>query len=65
MWMMILMSNKWYAKDLGNANGLHDALDDIIRFANEGTVVSICDDLETWCGEMNVNLSDVIMAEAE
>ncbi len=65
MWMMILMSGKWYARDLGSEDGLRDALGDIITFANEGAVVSICDDLETFCDEMGVDIANVIMAEEE
>jgi len=46
MWMMTLMSGKWYARDYG-------------------TVVSICDDLETWCDEVGVAMDDVVIIKDE
>ena len=43
----------------------NDHLDDAFTLVDEGTVVSICDDLETWCDEMGVDIDDVIMAVEE
>lgn len=66
MWMMILMSGKWYARDCGSEDELReDHLDDAFTFVNEGTIVVICDDLETFCDEMGVDQADVVIVEGE
>lgn len=65
MWLMILMSGKWYARDYGSEDALRDDMDDAFILINEGTVVSICDDLESWCSEMGIEQDDVISAEVE
>ena len=65
MWMMIFMSGKWYARDYGSEAALRSDMTDLFTFVGEGTVVSLCDDLETWCDEMNVEQADVVMAAEE
>lgn len=64
MWLLILMSNKWYARDCVDEEGLRDNMKDILTLVNEGTIVAICDDWETFCDETGVQLDD-IMPETE
>jgi len=59
------MSGKWYARDYGTENHLRVKLNDAFAFINEGTVVSICDDLETWCDEVGVAMDDVVIIKDE
>lgn len=61
MWLMILMSSRWHAKEYESEEDLRDDLDDAFIFVNEGTVVAICDDLETFCDEMGVEMEDIVI----
>lgn len=63
MWLLILMSGKWYAVDHVDEDGLRDHLDDLFAHVNNGEVICVTDDLETWCGEMNVEQSEVTFVE--
>ena len=66
MWLMILMSRQWYARKFDD---ITDLITDLIEYGdfdehvNQGTVVSICDDLETWCDKMGVKQNNVIVVE--
>lgn len=64
MWMMILMSGKWYAR-CENRLRTRKILNDAFTLINEGTIVSICDDLETWCDELGVDMKDVVIVKNE
>ena len=65
MWLLTLMSSKWYARKYDDEFDLRADLDDAFVFVNEGTVISICDDLETWCDEMDVNIETVTVTAVE
>lgn len=62
MWLLILMSGKWYAREY---DCLSDNIDDVFEHVNNANVVCIADDLEWWCDEMDVERSEVIIVEAE
>ncbi len=61
MWLMILISNKWYAKNYGGEATLRYNIDEVFEHVNNGNIVCIADDLEWWCSEMKINESDVII----
>lgn len=63
MWYLVLMSGKWYAVEVFDGGGLRDALDNILDHANEGAIVTITDDLDTFCDEMNVNRDAIVEVE--
>ena len=65
MWLMILMSGIWHAKEYGCKEDLCDDLDDAFIFVNEGTVISICDDLETFCNEIGVEMENIVIVSRE
>ena len=66
MWLLVLMSSKWYAVDYVDADGLRDdGLDNMFEHVKGGNVVSVTDDLESWCDEMDVDQDEVIIVEAE
>jgi hypothetical protein len=52
------MTGKWYAKEF-EEDHVEQELDDIMLFANEGTPVVLIDDLESFCDEMDVELSEI------
>ena len=63
MWMMTLMSGKWYGCE--NRLRTRKNMNDAFAFINEGTIVPICDDLETWCDELGVDMKDVVIVKNE
>ena len=66
MWLMTLMSNRWYARKYDSEEDLRNDLDDVSFIdKDEGNVVSICVDLESWCDEMGVELADVVPVAGE
>ena len=65
MWLMILMTNRWYARQYDDFDDLtrESALEKIEDYVSQGTVVSICDDLDTWCDELGVSVDDVTVVK--
>ncbi len=63
MWMMILMSGKWYGRQYIDEEHLRDEINNVFAHVNNGEVVSIADDLWTWCDEMQVDEDDVVIVE--
>ncbi len=63
MWMIILMSDVWYAKDYVTESTLRYCMKEVFEHVNNGTVVCITDDLDTWCNEMNIDRENVVTAE--
>lgn len=61
MWLLILMSSKWHAKDYDTEDDLRVAMADVFEHVYTGNVVSITDDLECWCDEMQINQENVII----
>jgi len=67
MWYRLtLMTGKWYAKEVDP----DDVLDthssdgrDLEELVQSGTVVAFCDDLETFCDEMDLDIGDIITVE--
>jgi len=60
MFRFVLMTGKWYALEIDEE--LYSDVDSILHFANEGTVVAICDDVETFADQLGINVADIIMA---
>lgn len=65
MWMMILMSGKWYAWEYDGENHLREIMDIVFDYVNNGKVVSIADDLDTWCDVMNMDKENVIVVSED
>lgn len=65
MWLLIKMSGKWYAVNHVDEDGLRDHLDNVFDHVNDGNVICIADDLESWCNEMDVQQDEVTIVEAE
>ena len=62
MWLLVLMSGVWYAQDFVDEDGLRDdgGLDNMFQHIENGNVVSLVDDLDTWCDEMDVHIDKVV-----
>lgn len=63
MWMLILIGSTWYAKEYAGENHLREELGSVFDHVNNGNVVSICDDLDTWCDEMEIHIDSVVVVE--
>lgn len=63
MWMMILMSGRWYAKEFDGEEHLRDSMDEVFIHVGEGTVVCFTDDLETFCDELRVLVDNIVIVE--
>lgn len=63
MYLLILMSGKWYAKDYGGESTLRYNIDEVFEHVRNGNVVCVTDDLETWCDEMDVKENTIIIVE--
>lgn len=61
--MMILMSDVWYAKDYVTESTLRYCMDEVFERVNNGTIVCIANDLDTWCDEMCIDHENVVIAE--
>jgi len=67
MWMMILLGGKWYAREYDGEDHLRETqgMDNLFAHVNNGEVVCVSDDLETFCDEMDVDKDNVVVVEAE
>lgn len=65
MWMMILLNEKWYGREYDGEGHLREDMDNLFAYVNNGEVISIFDDLDTWCDEMDVDREDIIIVEVE
>ncbi len=63
MYYLILMSGKWYSQDVKDCDGIREALDNMLVHAGYGAVVSITDDLETFCDEMGIDRDAIVEVE--
>jgi hypothetical protein len=54
------MCGKWYARDYVDQANLDQ--NNMFEHISNGNVVSLADDLDTWCDEMNIDIKDVILA---
>ena len=66
MWLLVLMSGKWYAVDHVDEDGFRETgVDNLCEHVIGGSIVCVADDLESWCDEMQIDIENVIKVEAE
>ena len=64
MWKLVLMSSKWYAVHYEDGDDLLlDIEDSVFEHVNQGTIIALSDDLETFADEMGIELSDIETVE--
>ena len=62
IYILIKMSEKWHAL---RAESILEAEAVITAHIEQGTIVMICDDLESFCDEMKMSLQDIDVSDLE
>lgn len=57
MYMLVKMGNNWYATKISDVKSYKN---DIQAHVNNGNIVALCDDLEYFAHNMDVNQTNII-----
>lgn len=61
MYRISLLSGVFYAKEL--RYGIEDDIENIEEFANEGTIVVLCENLEEFKNAFDINTEEIEVVE--